>query len=244
GLIVPTGATHAQPVASARSNESFRVTAVLRHDDALNEAHDVELQADLAFVAGKGGSIAIIDVADPRRPELVWFRRDPEALSDAETVLLAPGRLFLGTNDFHSIDVSNPRAPKFDATLADRTKIHTINGMVRRGDYLFAANKRGLINAFDVSEPAAPKPAGVLDTKQWYGIAYPHDVDLFGPYLVVADPNRFGYGPGNLALFRVFNEAGDLLPDTAWKLAGLVSGGALNGANRVQVRGNYAFVAG
>ncbi len=38
------------------------------------------------------------------------------------------GRLFLGTNDFHSIDVADPLAPKFDAALTDLSKNHTVNG--------------------------------------------------------------------------------------------------------------------
>jgi hypothetical protein len=237
-------AAEAQAEGAAVSDASLSVVAVLRHEDALNEAHDVELDGEFAYVAGKGGSIAIIGVADPSRPELVWFRRDSEVLSDSETVLLAPGRLFLGTDDFHSIDVTNPRAPKFDATLSDRTKIHTINGMIRRGDHVFAASKRGLVTAFDVSDPSSPKLAGVLETRERFQIVCPHDIDFLGPYLVVADPNGFGLHPGNLALFRVFDDAGRLLPDSEWRLAGRLSDDALKGANRVQVHGSHAFVGG
>lgn len=80
--------------------ESLSVAAVLRHETALDEAHDVELQGNLDFVAGKGGSIAIIDVADPNQPKLVWFRHDPELLHDSETVLPGGNRLFLGADDF------------------------------------------------------------------------------------------------------------------------------------------------
>ncbi|MDP7631155.1 MAG: hypothetical protein QGF03_11375, partial [SAR324 cluster bacterium] len=106
------------------------IAGILRHDEALNEAHDVELQGDLAFVPGKGGSIAFIDISDPFAPELVWFCRDEEALHDAETVLMADNRLYLGTDDFHSIDISDPAKPKFQAKISDRSRIRRINGMV------------------------------------------------------------------------------------------------------------------
>jgi hypothetical protein len=57
------------------------------------------------------------------------------------------------------------------------------------------------------------------------------------------DPNNFGMKPGNLALFRVFDEAEGLMPASKWELAGRASSGLLSGANRVQVQGKHAFVA-
>ena len=49
---------------------AFTVLSVLVDETALAGAHDVELQGNLAFVAGKGGSLAVIDVADPARPRI------------------------------------------------------------------------------------------------------------------------------------------------------------------------------
>lgn len=223
--------------------EAFRITAVLKDDEALNEAHDVELWGELALVAGKGGAVAVVEVAEPQSPRLVWFRRDRERLADAETVLLMEDRLLLGARDFHSLDLSDPRSPTIDATLADRSKIDTVNGMVRRGEYVFCASKRGLVSAIDVSEPAAPRMAGVLPTRPRFDVRDPHDLDLFGAQLVVVDPNGFGRrGPGSVALFRVLDDAGRLLPDSKWTLTGRLSSDSLQGANRVQVRGDYALV--
>jgi hypothetical protein len=234
-------------VFSARScAESFSVAAVLRHDEALAEAHDVELRDNWAFVPGKGGSIAIVDVTVPTAPRLAWFRRDAKALPDAETVLLSKDRLYLGTMDFHSIDITNPRAPVFRAALSDRPRISRINGMVRRDNTIFAANKAGWIDAFDVSDPTKPSLAGAFETCERYDVSSPHDVDLFGPYLVVVDPQGFGRGGkhGKLAVFRVFGDDGVLLPSAQWALTGCVSSQELMGANRVQISGQYAFVGG
>jgi hypothetical protein len=233
-----------QPGEAPQPGCALSVAAVLRDEQALNEAHDVELEGKFAYVAGKGGSIAIVDVNVPSRPKLVWFHLDPDLLSDAETVLTAPGRLFLGSDDFHSLDVSNPVDPQFDRTLRDRTKIHTINGLVRRGDYLFAASKRGLVTAIEVSDPRNPKVVGVIEARARYQVSDPHDIDLFKLDLIVVDPAKFGARPGQLSLFRIFDDDGRLMPESRWRLTSLLTSDQLTGANRVQVRGHYAFIGG
>ena len=224
----------------------FSIAAILRDAEALNEAHDVALQGDLAFVPGKGGALAVIDVASPREPKLVWQRSDPGALPDAETVLVEGDRLFLGTLDFHSIDIRDPRTPRFEGVVSDRARVNRINGMVRLGEYVLAANKDGWIDAFDVSRPAAPSLFTALHTRETHGLSYPHDIDRLGDLVVVVDPNLFGREgrPGQLALFRVLDESGALLAAEGWELAGRLSHPSLRGANRVQVSGDHAFVGG
>jgi hypothetical protein len=230
----------------ARSADFCSVVAVLKHDEALARAHDVELLGDYALVAGKGGSIAVVDVANPEEPKLVWFRHDRKGLPDAETILTAEDRFFLGTLDFHSVDFSNPQKPLFQRSLSDRPRISRINGMVRRGDFIFAANKDGWLDLFDVSDPEEPRLAGALETRKRYEIGWPHDVDLYGPYLVVPDPQRFGRDnlDGKLAVFRVADDDGNALSVDQWKLTGVVASQELTGANRVQMVGRVAMVGG
>ena len=234
------------PEAAPQPPARLTVAGILRHDEALGEAHDVELQGDLAFVPGKDGSLAVIDIADPAAPEIVWHRYDPEGLPDSETVLIAGGWLFLGTKDFHSIDIRNPRAPKLEAVVSDRPRIERINGMVRSGDVILAANKEGWIDAFDVSEPRSPRLAGALETRERYGLDYPHDIDLVDGLVVIVDPNQFGRdgNPGQLAVFRVFDESGELANANDWSLVGSIATTELTGANRVEVSESYAFVGG
>ena len=73
----------------AVSDNWFSIASVVRHEEALNGAHDVELSGNLAFIPGKGGSIAVVDVTDPEKPAILWFKRDTNELSDSETVLPA-----------------------------------------------------------------------------------------------------------------------------------------------------------
>ncbi len=224
---------------------SFSVAAVLVHEQAFDRPHDVELDGDLAFVPGKSGSLAIVNVADPTAPKIIWHRRDAKDLDEAETVLPMKDRLLLGTHDLISIDIAGPRRPVFQGRVSDRSRISRINGMARRGDIVFAACKHGWLDAFDVGTPAAPALAGAVNIRERHGIGWPHDVDLYAEYAVVPDPQRFGLEneAGKLALVQVFDkETRKLLPAEQWKLAGLVATDELVGANRVQVCGHYAFV--
>lgn len=221
------------------------IAAAMVHKHAFDRPHDVQLQDGLAFVAGKGGSLAIVDVSLPSDPKLVWYRHDAERLDDAETVMPAGDRLFLGTDDFVSLDIRNPQQPVVEARLSTMPRISRINGMARRGDSVIAAGKNGVVAMFDVHQPAAPTVSAAVNVRQQHHIGWPHDVDLYAHYAVVVDPQRFGRlkQPGKLALLQVFDkETGQPLSAERWKLAGLVASAELAGANRVQVSGHHAFV--
>ncbi len=101
----------AADTASVRPSGSLELVGLTRDERALNRAHDVELEGNLAFVPGKGGSLAIISVADPSAPKLLGSPIDPVEYEDAETVLLAGDVLMLGTRDFFASDVSDPTRP-------------------------------------------------------------------------------------------------------------------------------------
>ena len=226
---------------------AFSVAAIVFDDDALARPHDVELQGDLAFVPGKGGSLAVIDVADPSRPRVLWHRLDAEGLDDAETVLPLGDYLLLGTNDLFSIDIRRPHQPVVAAKVSDRARINRINGMVKRGEHVFCACKDGWVGVFHVGDPRAPRLVGALDTRTNGQLGWPHDIDLFGDHVVVVDPAGFGRRglPGKVGLYRVADPATHaVMPVEAWKLAGVLENHDLVGANRVQVAGNHAFIAG
>lgn len=244
-LLIGVPALAGPAIAQDEGDPAFSVASVLVDGDAFDRPHDVELLGDLAFVPGKGGSLAIVDVAHPEAPKVLWHHHDGKELDDAETVLVGKERLYLGTHDFHSIDLANPRAPVFQGKVSDRKRITRINGMVRRGDTIFAASKHGWLDAFDVRSPAQPELAGAVNLREQNGIGFPHDIDLYREYVVVPDPSGFDpkKHPGKLALIRVFDTvSGDPLPEARWEVAGVVASTELAGANRVQVCGQYAFV--
>ena len=227
------------------SEKWFAVASVLTHDDAFAGAHDVEMEGNLAFVPGKGGSIAIVDVSDPAKSKLLWFKRDGKDLQDSETVLPVGKHLLLGTRDFFSMEVSDPSKPVFLKRVADRSRIDRINGMVKRGDHVFAANKNGWIDVFDVGDIKAPALLGAYETREKHGLLSPHDVDAFGDCIAIVSPNGFGTKlVGHFAVFKVMDAAGQVLPVDKWALQSIVEDKRLIGANRVQVSGAFAYTGG
>lgn len=228
-----------------KTDAAFSVAALLRHKQAFDRPHDVELQGDLAFVPGKGGSLAIVNISNPTEPRVLWHRHDPKRLKEAETVLPANGFLFLGTHDFLGIDIRDTRKPVFETKLSTTPKISHINGMARRADMVFAAGKNGVLAAFDCSRTAAPTVVAALDIRREYDVGHPHDVDLYTDYAVVPDPRGFDRAKqaGKLAVVQVFDaKSGKLLPVQQWRLTGMVTSDELAGANRVQVFKHRAFV--
>ena len=246
-LVVLTVIMHRHAIAKTPSDTWFSIASVLSHDEAFAGAHDVELSGNVAFVPGKGGAIAIVDIADVSKPKLLWFKRNTKELEDSETVLPVGKHLLLGTRDFLSMDVSNPRQPVFLKTVADRTdgRIDRINGMVKRGNCVFAANKAGWIDVFDVTDITSPTLFGALEVRKRHGLVQPHDVDAFGDSIVIVAPNGFGARPvGHIAIFKVMDDAGRLLPADTWTMTSITEDKRLIGANRVQISGPFAYTGG
>lgn len=245
--------------ATADEGAPFELVALLQDDEALNRPHDVELRGDIAYVPGKGGSLAIIDVSDPANPVLLSSIADPEGLEDAETVMpIGDDILLLGTRDFLSIDVGDPSHPKILKRISDRPRIDRINGMVLRGSHVFAANKSGYIDVFDVSDPADPVFVDAIDAQTHGGIRSPHDVALVGEdHIIVVNAGDSGSFEEQAEVhLRIYGVADpvthELLPCSAWTFDGVIRNeGNLNdnlsGANRVavadpEVAGTYACV--
>ncbi len=228
------------------AEDAFTLVGLLHDDQALNRAHDVELQGNIAYVPGKGGSLAIIDVSDVTKPKLLSSLFGIEGMEDAETVLPMGDILLVGTRDFLAVDVSDPRAPKIVKRISDRPRIDLINGMALRGDFVFSANKTGYVGVFDVKNPANPKLWGVLDAKKNGEMSKPHDVAAFGDHIIVVNADHEAIN--NAQVYRVADATThQILPVDQWKIESTITGNGklgenLNGANRVAVTGSYAGI--
>ena len=203
-------------VCSADDNdkiEPFSLVGLLRDDEALNRPHDVELQGNIAFVPGKGGSLAIIDVSDVTQPKLLSSLVGIEGLEDAETVLPMGDILLLGTRDFLAVDVSDPRKPVVKKRILDRPRIDKINGMALRGDRVFTTNKSEYVTVFDVSDPSDPVLKSVFDAKQHGGLRAPQDIAVFGDHIIVVSAENSG----------ACSHRTPTLPFIAWRIPGRTS---------------------
>ncbi len=244
---------------------SLTLAAVLHDEAAFAGAHDIEVRDGIAYIAGKGfttralpgngifpyakgkgGSIAIVDVKQPSAPKLLWHTREPLAFEDAETVLLLDrDRVLIGTRDVFLFDVSNPAKPQQLAALKERPRVDIINGLVRRGDVAFGANKEGYIFALDVAKPDRIALLGAHNAREVDGFERPHDLAVSGDLIVVVAPEGFGAGskPGKLGVYRVAHpQTHQVLPPDQWTLVGKLEHPFLAGANRVMTRGNFAYV--
>ena len=226
---------------------ALTVVAVLQDDEALVGAHDVEVRDGLAYVAGKGGALAIVDVKDPAMPMLLWSGRDSQAYEDAQTVLpLGRNRLLVGTRDLILFDTRQPANPTLLVTVKDRPRIDRINGFARRGDTVFGANKSGYVFAADVSGLDDVRVLGVRAVRERDNLYTPHDVALADELLVVVDGANFGRDsrPGKLAVYRVADPTthAPLAPDR-WDAPAVITDLRLAGANRVRTSGRFAYVA-
>ena len=241
-----------QPSTAAKPLE---VLSVLQDDRAFSRAHDVEVQGPLAFFTGKGGSVAVVDVSQPEKPRLVWSQFDPQKINDGETVLPVGTHLLLGTNNLHALDFSNlltainkdPRAEtlppvEFRGAVPGENTVRSINGMVKRGDYLIAACKHGWITVFDISEIDSPKLRDSYPARDKQELRSPHDIATWDDYIAVVDQSRGS--PANLGVYRVADpKTHMLLPAEEWKALGFIRESNLDGANRVMVSGGYIYIA-
>jgi len=237
----------------AASTEPFSLVGLLHDDRALNRPHDVELQDNIAYVPGKGGSLAIIDVSDVTKPKLLSSLVAIEGLEDAETVLPMGDVLLLGTRDFLAVDVSDPRNPVVKKRISDRPRIDKINGMALRGDHVLTANKSGYVTIFDVSDPSDPMLKGVLDAKKQGGLRAPHDIAVLGDHIIVVSAGNssdlWSSPHANVAVYRVADSrTHELLPVEKWTVEGVLEESGrlrdtLSGANRVALTQDRRYVS-
>ncbi len=224
----------------------LRVAAVLHDETALNRTHDIEVRDGFAYLAGKGGSLAAVDVRQPAVPKLAWAIRDKEKYDEAETVLpLSPKRLLIGTRDVLLFDITRPDHPRSLASIEDRDRVNLINGFARLGDTVFGANKLGHIFAVDVAQPDTLTLVGARETRARGELDSPHDVAFLGDLLVVVSPEGFGRDsrPGRLAVYRVADaKTQRVLPPEQWTLVSRLENPRLAGANRVRTSGKFAYI--
>jgi hypothetical protein len=228
------------------SPDSLKVVAVLQDDAALAGAHDIEVRDGLVYIAGKGGSLAVVDVKQPTAPTLLWSARDAQAYEDAQTVLpLGGNRLLVGARDLLLFDIRQPAQPTLLSTVKDRPRVDRINGFARFGDTVFAASKDGFIVAIDVSAPDRIRLLGIRSARLHDNLAMPHAVALVGDLLVVVDGSGFGRDgkPGQIGVYRVIDPVTRApLPPDQWTAPTVLADLRFAGANRVMTSGSIAYI--
>lgn len=213
---------------------SIELIATLHDPVKLHGPHDIEVKDGLAFVAGKFGSFAIVDVKDPEKPQIV--SAFIKYMDECETVLLHEGLCYVGTHEFVTIDYEDPEHPEILSRISDET-IHAINGMAVWGSHVIAASKGGFVNVFEAERPRSPRLLGSIATKENGELQSPHDVAVSGNLVMVADQR--GKSAHKVGIYR----AVDGKHPMNWPLLSLIDGDELDGANRLIVDSSYLYVA-
>lgn len=226
--------------------DGLTVVAVLQDETALAGAHVIRMHAGLAYVAGKSGSLAIINVAQPSSPELLWSDQNAETYEDAQAVLpLDHGRLLVGARELLLFDVREPSKPALLATLRERPRIDQINSFARVGDTVYGASSNGYIFSADVSGTGKIRLIGTRAVRTRENLAGPHDVALAGDFLVVVDGGGFGRDTkrGRLVIYSVIDPVtrAPLAPEQ-WGSPTIATDRRFAGAHRVVTAGSFAYV--
>jgi hypothetical protein len=210
----------------------------VRDAAAMDEPHDVEYQDGLAYVVGKGGTFAVVDVRSVK-PRVLGYLTEFE---NAE-VVLPVGNYALVADDIgvHAVDCSAPSDPETLETVTGDGLVRT-NGCARWGGTLFCACKAGDIYAIDISELPSLSVIGHYDAATECGLDSPHDVAVLRDHLVV--PNQMHTKTPQLGAIRVVDTgANELLDPAEWSCSSTVTAPTMDGANRVVARNPYVFVA-
>jgi hypothetical protein len=234
--------TDGDPPDDGSENSPGELVGSVRDDGYLNRPHDVEVEDGYAYLPGKGGTLGIVDVSDPTDPEVVAGFDDFE---NAQTVGLDPREpiLFVAEGQsIHAVDVSAPERPERLGSAEDAA-LGRVNGWTRHRDVLFTASKSGSLGVVDVSDPRSPSMVGAFHVgrEEHGGVAAPHDAERYEQYVLL--PNQMEGSHPKGGLVRVLDDDGEVLPVEAFETVGTFDDDRLDGANRVLVDGEIAYVA-
>jgi hypothetical protein len=185
--------------------------------DTPGQSRRVAVSADLAVVADGDAGIRIIDFSDPSSPEEVGFLDTP---GQAVDVAISGDWAYVadGPGGLRVIDVSDPTRPQEDSA-----KSYLVPGGTRcvevSGQRLFVAGT-GWLEAFDISDPAAPNRA--QGHGQLHGV--PSDIFLSQTYAFVATRSDSASAIGGVDVFDISDPARPIRAVGRWDFEGDASG--------------------
>ena len=206
---------------------------------------------------GTGNSLTVLDISVPTAPTIVGTVHDSNLLFGAHGVVVSGSYVYVAAqgcltnpqpcpngsvgNSFVVIDVSNPANPAIVASLRNVSLpapwtgsgalLHAC-GIAVSGHYAYVtASYASRLTIIDILDPLHPAIVGSrLSSSQ---LPLPVDVAVAGGYAFVANELTSN---GRVTVVDVSNP---VLP----QIVGSVAGPALNGAYRIRIRNNFAYVA-
>ena len=205
---------------------------------------------------GTGDSLTILDISVPFAPAIVGTLTNGTALFGAHGVVVSGSYVYVAVqgclsgqpcpngnvgNSFVVIDASNPANPTIVASLRNVSLpapwtgsgalLHAC-GIAVSGQYAYVTASYGnRLTIIDISDPLHPAIVGSLYSSSQLPV--PVDVAVAGGYAYVVNEL---VSNGRVAVVDVRNPASP-------QFVGSVAGPALNGAYRIRIRNNFAYVA-
>ena len=205
---------------------------------------------------GTGDSLTILDISVPFAPAIVGTLTNGTALFGAHGVMVSGSYVYVAVqgclsgqpcpngnvgNSFVVIDASNPANPTIVASLRNNSLpapwtgsgalLHAC-GIAVSGQYAYVTASYGnRLTIIDISDPLHPTIVGSLFNSSQLPV--PVDVAVAGGYAYVVNEL---VSNGRVAVVDVRNPASP-------QIVGSVAAPALNGAYRIRIRNNFAYVA-
>ena len=128
--------------------------------DTDGRAWGVDIMGDYVFVADESNGVCVIDVSDPRRPELV---ATCETGDRADRIRIQGQHAYVADMDggMRIIDISNPEEP-FETEFVETDG--PVQDVAVSGDFAYIGATRGGVHVADVSDPDNPELIGECNT--------------------------------------------------------------------------------
>jgi len=189
GSVSPDRGTAGQELAMTITGTGFdeNIKVFIYPDEALgsvntpDEAYDVALSGNTAFVAGGSQGLWIVDVTDPQNPVITDSVNTPNA---AYGLALSGNTAFVaaGPEGLEIMDISDPKVPVMIGS-AD-TPGYALD-VALYGSFAYIADDQGCLQVVDVSDPKNPLIVGSMNTP-----GYAYDATFFRDTAFVADNMR------------------------------------------------------
>ncbi len=205
---------------------------------------------------GTGNSFTILDIhTNPAEPTIVGSVHDSNTLFGAYGVAISGHYAFVASQGclsgqpcldhsvgcaFAVIDISNPAAPTIVAAIHSTPlpppwggtgALGHATSVAISGNYAYVtAAYQNRLTVVNIANPLSPKI--VATPKDTVALQFPVDVAVSGQYAYVVDQ----ISPGRLTVLDVSNPANPVIVTS-------LANSALNGAYRIRVRGDFAYVS-
>ena len=131
--------------------------AIVGHGESVGASVTIEVAGGFAYLRTSRHAVEVFQLANESRPPLVGTYR--AGFFDGQNALAGDHAYVLTGNHLFTIDITSPRTPVALGSLSP--------GVAVEGHHAYVADQGRGLSIFDVSDRAAPRRAGGVDTRGW-----------------------------------------------------------------------------